>query len=270
MSKQQQTLVFFGATGGCTANTLVHSLKAGENCIAMARTPQKLRTLLQEEHSVPTATLDQHLTVLQGNIMDEASIKSALTASGHLPDKIMYGIGGAPKFQASLIHPVTFDGPTVCGDGMGVLVSALKALQREGAALPPSGRRPVLVCVSTTGIDKVRDVPWLLIPLYKVALHVPHIDKKNMEATLFGAAFEKDPPLSGFTVIKPTLLTDGAAKPLGQIRAGWVWPDEHQGSEQAAGPQMGYTITRASVGLWVHENVIKGGNEWSGKCVSLA
>lgn len=273
MSAQKETIVFFGATGGCTANVLARSLKAGYSCVALARTPEKLRNLLEKEHSISSATIDKHLTITQGNIMDENAVKAALTTTGHLPDKIVYGIGAAPKFHANPFNPISMDQPNICGDGMKVLTSALSALQREGASLAVSGKKPTVVCVSTTGISNARDVPVALLPLYKVLLHTPHVDKRNMEAALLAKAHEQDSPIGAFTIVKPTLLTDGAAKPLEQVRAGWLWPDGFAPSKQSAQmgrPEMGYLISRASVGLWIFERCVKGGSEWEGKCVSLA
>lgn len=271
MSAPMETLAFLGATGGCAATVLSLSLKANYTCTALARTPSKLRNLLESQHGVPAATIDKYLTITQGNVTDEATVKAALTTNGRLPDKIVFGIGAAPKFQMSLIHPVTMDQPTICADGMSTLTSALRSLDASKTPIAASGQKPLVVCISTTGISDTRDVPLVLGPLYHVMLATPHKDKRNMEKLLIDATHEQDSSLSGFTVIRPTLLTDGKTKGGDAVKAGWVWPDGKNGSEIAPGPHMGYTISRGDVGTWIFKHVVqRDEQQWTNKCVSLA
>lgn len=229
--------------------------------------------LLTETHNVSAGTIDAHLTIVQGNIKNEDDVKKALTATSALPDYIIFGIGGVPKLQMSITQPATLDDPHVCADGMKTVLSALRAVQSgpENVKLGPSDRKPVLACISTTGVSNTRDVPLSIYPVYHWMLSVPHEDKKVMEKLLVEASREVNSPVESFTIVRPTLLMDGELNGLEKLREGWVYPDDEvQGNAVPShGPELGYLISRADVGNWIFERVIKGNGEWNGKCASL-
>ena len=78
-------------------------------------------------------------------------------------------------------------------------------------------------------------------------------------------------PISGFVIARATLLMDGEARGLEKVRVGWeTHPDAVNAKEAGApGPAIGYTIRRADVGLWIFEEVVKNGENWKNKCVTL-
>ena len=175
-------IAFFGATGDCAGFTLVNTLNASYDCIALARTPAKLTESMKKK-GVSTAALDRHLTIVQGNVKDVESVKSALQLSGQVVDTIVCGIGGTPHLQWSLWTPVTLDDPHICQDAGNTILEALQQLK--------PAVKPLLILVSTTGIPPTgmpRDEPLLCVPLYRWMLHVPHVsgqkvNSNNMAAT---------------------------------------------------------------------------------------
>lgn len=268
------TLTVFGATGGCSANALVVALHAGLSCVAMVRTPSKLRTMLQEQYSVSADKIDAHLTVVQGNIRSVEDIKRTLTVTGRLPDRILFGIGGSPRMQFSLTAPITLDDPHVCEEGMKSVLAALRACVADGVPLGLMGSRPGLIVISTISMSSRRDMPYSYYPLEYWLVNIPRADKLATQKVVFAAAAEADPPFGGLAMVRMPLLTDGPAKGLDNVRAGWVWPDEQRKDklakgEKEAGPQIGYSITRADVGKWIFENLVRGGEDAFGKCWSL-
>lgn len=272
MPPRSPTVAFLGATGGCTSTALALSLQAGRDCTALVRTPSKLLALLRATHAVPQSVLDARLTVVQGDARDAQAVARALAAAGRVADVVVSGVGGAPRMQASAWAPLTLDDPKVCGDGMIALLGALRALGAGTAAPGPrregERRRPVVVAISTTGLAARRDVPWLLVPLYHWLLAVPHRDKKRMEELLVEGSRGAD-PVCDFVVVRPTLLVDGAARGREQVRVGWERASGATAGEEGPGPAVGYTVSRADVGRWVFEEVVKGGRTWVGRCVTL-
>lgn len=78
-----------------------------------------------------------------------------------------------------------------------------------------------------------------------------------MEKTVEGI---KDGIVRGWTIVRPTLLVDGAK---GKIRAGWA------GSE--GGIPLGMSIGRDDVGKWIYETIVEKRAEGvQGKKVVLA
>lgn len=274
---QQPTLCVFGATGGCAANALVAALRTGIGCVAMVRTPTKLRTMLEDKYSVSPEKLDAHLTIVQGNIRSVDDIRRALTITGRLPDRILSGVGGVAHFQFSLLAPVTLDDPHICEEGMKAVVSALRSCDAENVPLGPLGSRPVLIAISTISMGNQRDMPYSLYPVEYWLLNVPRADKKAMERVVFTAAASaagEHSPFGGFAMVRPPLLTDGPAKGFDKIKTGWVWPDEQWGeelvgSQKEAGPQVGFFVARADVGEWIFEHLIKSDGKSFGKCWNL-
>jgi len=270
-TNKKPTVAFFGATGGCAANTLALALKAGYTATALARTPSKLRKLLEEIHGVASATIDAQLTLIEGNVKDIAAVKQAFVHSNRIVDTILFGVGSAPKFQPSITSPITLQDKTVCEDGMKTIVAALHSLQSDGVSF--GAEKPVVICISTTGLSKTRDVPLALYAIYHYALSVPHADKKRMEERVIEAAVSQPTSsrvVGDFVVVRPTLLVDGAMKGLESVRVGWEAPEGSSAvGEKAPGPQLGYTVSRADVGNFIFQEVIQGGKKWCGKCVTL-
>ncbi|EXJ64011.1 hypothetical protein A1O7_00346 [Cladophialophora yegresii CBS 114405] len=278
------TVAFFGATGGVANGILIHTLLGGHRAIALVRTPQKLRDQLLRQDLA--ADLLDNLTIVQGNALDVAAVKRALTAHGPhtLPSVIVTGLGGAPAFQFQWTRPfqfATLDDPHVCETAAATLTRALTEICSEGASasvIAPETQQqhpqPLLTFISTTGITRgPEDVPFWIRFLYHQILTVPHADKKKMEDIYRADADtpERDRLFSAIVGIRPTLLTPLDNSPadyrdvvgLEKIRAG---------TEQK--PAVGYSIKRGDVAQWVWEHVVKEAVEgrkgkWEGEMVSL-
>lgn len=252
-----QTIAFFGATGDCAGHCLAYSLKAGYNCTALARTPSKLTDSLRTK-GVDDSAVESHLTIIEGNVKDVSAVKQTLQLQGRLVDYIVSGIGSVPKLQWSIIHPVTLNDPTICQDAMSTIMQALQQLR-------PTGEKPTLLNVSTTGIwpaGQPRDVPLAYVPLYKWFLHVPHEDKRVMEESLSAHVQlpEKDQLIKGYVHVKPSLLVGDKGYGMEAIKFG---VDE--------APAVGYGMAKEDVGQWMYERLIKPGvgAEWMNKSISL-
>jgi len=246
-----QHLAFFGATGGCALNALIHSLAAGHICTALARTPAKLTALL-----ATAAARTEKLTIVAGDIDDADAVAATLSGA---TTTVLFGVGGTPAFSPNpLTCFVTLNDPTICERGITQVLAALRA----------SGQRPLLCVISTTGLDDNRDLPLAMRPLYK-ALKVPHRDKKKMEELVVRAANEG--VLAAHVVVRPALLTDG--EQTDKLRAGYRGRAKTGGNAwgDVEGEAVGYTVSRKDVGHWIFQEVVQGrGGEWKGHTVSLA
>ena len=147
---------------------------------------------------------------------------------------------------------------TICAEAMNSILSAL-------ADLKPS-EKPLIAAISTTGITAgPRDVPLLMVPLYKIGLYNPHKDKHNMEQLLAdsfeeAASGRKDASIRGFVCLRPSLLTNGPSLGQPKVRVGTV-----------PKPAVGYTISREDVGKWIFDELLanEGRDRWIGERVSL-
>jgi hypothetical protein len=260
------SIAFFGATGGCAHSSLVHTLKAGYNVSALARTPSKLTSQLLAD-GVTQETLDRQLLIVEGNSKDISAVKRTLCPdeNGSIVSKIVSGIGGTVKMTYNPFRPISLTDPTICEQSAITLIQALKELQstHKGAA------KPLITFVSTTGVarsGKRRDVPIAFLFLYHYLLAVPHIDKRKLEELISQNVAETDENqrvFRDFVGIRASLLLGGitsqGGKGLNKVRAG----TENK-------PAVGYTITRADVGEWIFENIIhKNGEGWLGEFVTL-
>ncbi|KAK9321300.1 hypothetical protein V1517DRAFT_326891 [Lipomyces orientalis] len=262
--KSNCTIAVFGATGGCANATLVHSLLAGYDVSALARTPSKLTAQLLEQ-GLAQETLDRHLTIVQGDATNVDDVKRALVKDGKLVSFIVSGLGGKPILQKSLRTPVTLDNPGICATSTETLLNALRAIYTEN----PSGAaiKPLLAYVSTTGISNgPEDVPFWFRFLYHVLLAVPHVDKRKMESTLKWHMAQSETSerfLRAVVGVRASLLTGGI-----DYRSGHGWRTLRVGTEEK--PVVGYTISRADVGEWIFEEIVKKhGGEWVGQRVTL-
>lgn len=222
----------------------------------VVRTPSKLTSLLSAR-SAP----QENLTLIQGDVKDPVAVTKTLVGR----PIIISGIGGVPKFTLNPFRP-TLDDPVICQTAARTIVSCLQELQKSsGAEYKP----PLLVVISTTGLDRgTPDLPWALVPLYKLMLAIPHADKVAMEEVVVTAASE----LLEYVIVRSALLTEGAAVGEKRVKAGYVgrvtngdgrWGD-------VKGVVAGYTISKADVGGFLFEEVVsREGGEWKGKKVSL-
>lgn len=268
MSSPNPTVAFLGATGGCTLASLIHTLRAGYHCTALARTPSKLTALLLSQ-GLSQAKLDAQLTIHTGDALDVAAVKATLSSSPtHLVRTIITGLGGRPVLTFRPLHPLQIaglDNPTICASAAKTLISALQEIYTTTPTLRAS--KPLCIFISSTGITSgPQDVPWSMRFLYHQMLALPHADKKNMESAFrdnMARSAENDRVFRNIVGIRPTLLSGGTGVEdrvgLDKIRAG---------TEKK--PAMGYSIKRADVGEWIFTNVIANeSGKWEGEMVSL-
>lgn len=88
----QQTIAFFGATGGCAGSCLALALAAGYDAVALVRTPSKLASQLAAR-GVSHDVMAKHLTIVEGGVRDIRAVKETLNPNGQVVDKIISGIG---------------------------------------------------------------------------------------------------------------------------------------------------------------------------------
>lgn len=235
--------------------------------LTVARTPTKLTELLLSK-GVSQSTISSQLSVTEGDVRDVSAVKSALTPNGQPVSIIVSGIGEHfPPFPILTSHPpmnpfLNIRGPgiytmgkvTICAEATTSILNALANLQPQP--------KPLLAVISSTGISAgPRDVPLLMLPLYKLILHNPHQDKANMERLLAeGASGNKNTWIRGFVSVRPTLLTSGPAVGRPKLRVG-----------TESKPAVGYTVSREDVGKWIFDEVVanEGRDRWVGEKVTL-
>ncbi|KAK9236560.1 hypothetical protein V1525DRAFT_406680 [Lipomyces kononenkoae] len=259
-----KTVAFFGATGGCANATLVHSLLAGYEVSALARTPSKLTSQLLAQ-GLGQETLDRQLTVVHGDATNVEDVKRTLLPNGKLVSFIVSGLGGAPVLQMSIRQPLTNDNPDICASSAETILKALQEIHTEHAATAPE--KPLLVYISTTGISNgPQDVPFGFRFLYHVLLAVAHEDKRKMESILrlhMANPNERERLLRGVVGVRASLLTGGV-----DYRTGKGWQTLKVGTEEE--PAVGYTVARPDVGQWIFEEVVKkDAGDWIGKIATL-
>lgn len=184
------------------------------------------------------------LTIIAGDMTNPDAIVPALAPNGKTVDIIVSAVGARPVIKG---FSLSLEDPTICETSMRNILTALRTLPAAGNSTAP---KPLLVAVSTTGINEphARDVPYVLLPLYKVLLHVPHMDKKRME-TLLCDEVEKpvgQRAIDRHLIVRPTLLTNGDELGMSRIRVG-----------SDVEPAIGYTISRNDVGLFIYETAVK-------------
>jgi len=222
MAHQQLKIAFFGATGGCCRAALMEVLRAGHLARALLRTPSKLTPL---EEGCPA----ENLTIVQGDIRDVQKVKEVIDGC----DVIMSGIGCYVKFVK--FRPVLLD-PNLCKDALDTITSAMTQVER-----PPKR----LIVVSTTGLDKRRDIPIAMVPLYRWLLHEPHEDKRKMEEAVINAG--KAGIVDEWIIVRAALLTNGPKT-----------------EKYHAGKGIrGYTVSRNDVGHFLSQNLVS--KEWVGE-----
>jgi hypothetical protein len=225
--------------------------------------------MLRDQYSVPTSTLDAQLTIHPGNIKDPESVAKALIAPDNpylLVNTILFGVGGTPKTQVSIRTPITIDDPHICESGMRAVQSALENLATQGISRDSDGRKPLIIVISSTGIDPIknRDIPLAMLPIYTYMLQVPAADKRKMEQLL---REDNGKHFRDIVIVKGAMFTE-AKKGLQSVKVGWEWAGKSEGREKAPGPHLGYTIGKQDVGEWVFKRAIVEGG-WEGKVVTL-
>ncbi|KAI1770444.1 NAD(P)-binding protein [Hypoxylon cercidicola] len=231
-----KTIAFLGASTGIGLAALTRALAAGHTCIALCRKPAKLT------ERFPAAS-HPNLHVVEGNAHDVAAVSRCLRSEQQQPvDVVVSSIGGA-----FILSKMTLDDPHVCEKGMSTLVAAIAKVRQETAAA--AGWKPRVVVVSSAGLARSgRDYPLALIPMYKLMLKVPHVDKVAMEKVLVDGASGAGAGYA-YTIVRPSLLVDEAA-PKREVRVGI---DDNF--------VVGYTISRDDAGRWLYENLLRDGGE---------
>lgn len=169
------------------------------------------------------------LTIIKGDALDSAAVKEALINT----DVLIFSIGSAFNFKnLSMVNP------GLCRDTITVVLKVMDELAE-------TERPKRIVVLSTTGLDNMSEVPYLLRPLYRL-LHAPHQDKKNLEALLQA----ENTSVQDWIIVRPTLLTDGALKAKYKAKVGIS----------------GYTISRQDVGHFLLNQCIEP-DTWSKKKV---
>lgn len=246
------SVAFFGATGGVTNAVLVHTLNAGYKAAALVRTPAKLQKQLSDQ-ALDETTIAKQLVLNEGNALDVAAVKRTLLSldPGRLPNYIVTGLGGSPKFNVDMCHPLhiaTLDNVEICETAAKTLVTALEEIFTEQP--PLKADKPLLIFLSTTGVSRgPEDVPFAMRFLYHQMLAIPHADKRKMENIYRGEVEKNAPVFRNVVGIRPTLLTGTVsytdASGLEGVRSGY----EHK-------PATGYSIKRADVGHWIFQNLV--------------
>ncbi|KAI1378467.1 NAD(P)-binding protein [Hypoxylon crocopeplum] len=222
-----KTIAFFGASTGVGLAALTRALAAGYTCVALCRTPSKL---------VDRFPAAQHpnLCIVEGNAHDAAVVARCLTVDNRPVDAIVSSIGGVFVFSR-----MTLDDPHVCENGITALHEAIAKVREQCGE---EGWTPRVVVLSTCGLSTAgRDYPLATLPIYKIMLKVPHVDKRAMEK----AVVEGEKRLGyTYTIVRPSLLSDDAA-PQKEIRVGV--DDDFV---------VGYAISRDDTGRWIYENLL--------------
>ncbi|KAA8905524.1 hypothetical protein TRICI_005271 [Trichomonascus ciferrii] len=253
MASEQGVIAFFGATGGCANACLALTLKNGYKATALARTPLKLTNMLKEQ-GIDEETISSNLDIVEGSISDVSAVTKTLFPNNRLVSKIVFGIGGTPKLQLSLLTPITIDNPTVCTDGISSITKALSDIREQNG----DQGKPVIAVVSSTGTKGAEDIPIAFKFWYHGLLSVPHNDKTNMERAILSAS----DVFNGTVIVRPTLLTgsqDISSADQSKLKVG-----------TEKNPAIGYTVSRADVGQWIFEQVVNvNSSKWIGEKVSL-
>ncbi|KAL8729667.1 MAG: hypothetical protein Q9166_004616 [cf. Caloplaca sp. 2 TL-2023] len=233
------TVVFFGATGGCTLATLSCALESSYHARALARTPDKLDDMLKKR-GLSRTLLDAKLVIVKGNAKDPEDVRKVLI------DK-----------NGRIVHQIVF--------GIDFITSINAALRDVAAEVGQADAMPLVTAISTTGLSKTRDIPLMMIPLYRWMLVVPHADKEELEDRIEWA--KKENLIRDFVIIRASLLVDGQTHGSKEIKVGW---EGKAPGELGEGAALGYSITREDVGFFIFDSVVaKNGGDLAGKKVSI-
>ncbi|GAA5801483.1 hypothetical protein EDC94DRAFT_327175 [Helicostylum pulchrum] len=196
-------VAIFGASRGCAHAMVAQGLAKGDHTFKLLiRKPENL-----------DFTEDQKakLTIIEGDANDAVAVKQTIVDT----EVIVYSIG-----SAFITSSRTMVSPGLCRDTMTVILQVIEQLAEE--------ERPKrLIAVSSTGLNDMSEVPLLFRPIYKLLLHEPHQDKKELERLVSDNSF-----ISNWILVRPSLLTDGKLE------------EKYRADEGISG----YTISRLDVG----------------------
>jgi hypothetical protein len=246
---ESKVFTFIGASTGCGYFALRNALNAGYTCIALCRTPSKLTDKLSEQERI-------NLHVIEGNAHDKAVVARCLlnpSKPNTFVDEVVSTIGGAFSMATFSI-----DDTHVCENGVKTLFAALDTVRKDIGAGANQG--PRITVISSTGISPYgRDIPMLMVPLYFL-LKVPHEDKVAMENKLIESS-EK------WTIVRASLLKDGPEATEYPVIVGVEDPV----AKEVVSKAIGYSITRADVGKWIFENLLKSKDDklWLSKIATI-
>lgn len=238
----------------------MYSRRAYTKDPTVARSPSKLLDSLRQR-DLSESMIKDHLVIVKGSVTDLDAVRRTIQPGGDdspVVDIIVSGIGGKVLFHNPLSP--TLDNPTICQDGIRVILSAAAGTARSSS---DTDKKPTLIVLSTTGVtDKCRDVPFAMMPLYYWLLKVPHEDKKVMEGLIREESVKsvQERGIGEYTIVRPSMLTDSVGVGLNKIQVGVE--DK---------PAVGYFIAREDVGQWVFEVLVKPGltNDYLGQAVSI-
>ncbi|KAM0264390.1 hypothetical protein ACHAPA_008316 [Fusarium lateritium] len=283
---EKPTLAYFGATGGCMAETLASALNEGYYCTArmtrtkllllnhsdklkVARNPENLRTILIAEKHIASEIIDKYLTIHQGDVKDSTAVAKALispTNPDFVVEFILSGVGSRPRFQWNIMRPLPLQDPTICEDTIKTIYAALSNLSASGITGTTASQKPLLVVVSAAGCGRARGIPLPVYLQYHYIVGGPLADKQKMEDLILQ---DNGRHVRDFVMMRPLVLTDGEAKGEEQLRVGWEWGVVgEKGRASEPGPKLGYLMSKADLGKWTFDHVIAEGG-WEGKCVYL-
>jgi hypothetical protein len=163
------------------------------------------------------------------------------------------------------------DNPRICTQGVKAIIEALGLLRKEETTKPAS--TPLFINISTVGVaNTYREFPWLMVIFYRWMLNMPIEDKRIAHQALLQASVappatsdtKSGIPLVRFVSVRPSHLSDGVGKGMGQIRAG------HRVNDGRA-EIMGYSIDKEAVGMWMFESFMKNEirEEWNNEAVTV-
>ncbi|EPQ57830.1 hypothetical protein GLOTRDRAFT_36291 [Gloeophyllum trabeum ATCC 11539] len=184
-------------------------------------------------------------------------------------DFLLFTVGGTPHF--SLTKGFLITPPNLC------TASLLNAL----TTLPATSSRPNIIAITSNGLDEAshKALPLAMRLMYGYLLDGPHKDKLGAERVLahttgrawadpepeghiLPKGWETTPGLPGkgelkdeVVVVRPALLTDGAAK------------EKYRTSDTII--PGAYTVSRKDVAHFIVEDIIKNWDSWKGKTASI-
>lgn len=172
----------------------------------------------------------EKITIIKGDALDPVAVKQVISNT----DVLIFSIGSPFDFKT-----LKMTIPGLCHDAMSIVLKVLDELDE-------SERPKRMVVVSSTGLDKMKEVPYLLRPVY-LMLHAPHKDKEELEKLV---QFENK-HVPDWIIVRPSLLTDG----------------ELFGKYNSGVGISGYTISRSDVGhfllnecivpvTWINKKVV--------------
>ncbi|CAG8119480.1 unnamed protein product [Penicillium salamii] len=286
------TIAFFGATGGCINACLAYTLLNGYHARALVRTPSKLTKLLLSQPGITPEMLSDQLEIISGDATDVESVKETLVTNTDPNDlklvtSIISGVGGAAimsytresscsnfKFRVPALPHIELENPHITEQTTRALLMALKQI---ATSFPSKDAyhaiAPRVTVISTTGhLPGNKDVGFWFRPMYSVLLPIPHADKLQMERLLDQEAGMGVNGIltGGLVVVRPSFLTGDHLISV------------HEGEKGGRGvgvegvrvgtetnPAIGYTISRALVGEWIYEQIVKNGADWVGEKVTI-